>query len=353
VSWRALVVIGLVWLLLQVAVVPFFSAPIVVALITAPALSPVLDALIHRGLSRTAAALAVTGGTVIVITVVFALTVASLASSMNEILSTANLGVNNLHVGSAPAEFVNTFGGGIASTVTSLITGVATTTLGLAISILLVFFFLRDGPTWWHAIVQRIPGTRGPQVDQVGTSSVSILRGTMTGTAIVSFAGAVLQFITMAILGLPLAFPISVLMFFLGFIPYIGGFIATALGFLVALAVGSQLDIILMFIFTIVFNIVQGNIVQPLVFGKTVNVHPAVVLLAAPAGFAIAGVLGMVIVTPIYSIISHNWRTVLHMFDPEDTSPEASAPRASTPAAPAAVPPVVGREGPAVTGAGP
>jgi len=64
-------------------------------------------------------------------------------------------------------------------------------------------------------------------------------------------------------------------------------------------------------------------------------------------------VLGMVIVTPIYSIISHNWRTVLHMFDPEDTLPEASATRASTPTAPAAVPPVVGREGPAVTGAEP
>ena len=353
VSWRALVVIGLVWLLLQVTVVPFFSAPIVVALITAPALSPVLDALIRRGLSRTGAALAVTAGTVIVISVVFALTVVSLASSMTEILATANVGANNLQIGSAPAEIVSTFGGGVASTVASLIAGIAATAVGLAIAILLVFFFLRDGPTWWHAIVERIPGKRGPQVDQVGTSSVGILRGTMTGTAIVSFAGAVLQFITMTILGLPLAFPISVLMFFLGFIPYIGGFIATALGFLVAVAVGSQLDVILMFIFTIVFNIVQGNIVQPLVFGRTVNVHPAVVLLAAPAGFAIAGVLGMVIVTPIYSIISHNWRTVLHMFDPEDSVPEAAGARPSTPAAPAAVPPVVGREGPAISGAEP
>ena len=104
----------------------------------------------------------------------------------------------------------------------------------------------------------------------------------MVGTAIVSFAGAVMQWLTMTLLGLPLAIPISILMFFGGFIPYIGSFIVTMLGFLVAVAVGSTADIVLMGIFTIVFNIVQGNVVAPLVYGKTVSIHPAVVLLGAP-----------------------------------------------------------------------
>ena len=92
-----------------------------------------------------------------------------------------------------------------------------------------------------------------------------------------------------------------------------------------AVSVGSQADVILMFIFTIVFNIVQGNVVQPLVYGKTVNIHPAVVLMAIPAGGAIGGLLGMVIVVPIISIISHSWRTVLHLFDPEESQPVAAA----------------------------
>ena len=68
----------------------------------------------------------------------------------------------------------------------------------------------------------------------------------MVGTAIVSFAGAVMQWLTMTLLGLPLAIPISILMFFGGFIPYIGSFIVTMLGFLIAVAVGSTADIVLM-----------------------------------------------------------------------------------------------------------
>ena len=96
----------------------------------------------------------------------------------------------------------------------------------------------------------------------------------------------------MALLGLPLAFPIGVLTFFLSFIPYIGDLIATVLGFLVALAVGSTADVVLMGVFTIVINIVQGNIVAPLVYRRTVNLHPAIALMAAPAGAALGGSWG-------------------------------------------------------------
>ena len=136
----------------------------------------------------------------------------------------------------------------------------------------------------------------------------------------------------MFVLGLPLAFPISVLMFFAGFIPYIGSAIVTLLGFLVAVAVGDRIDIILMAIFTIVFNIVQGNVVAPLVYGKTVSVHPAVVLLAAPAGGAIGGILGMVMIVPIIAIISRTWRIVIHLFDPEDAATAPAPPTAAAPA---------------------
>ena len=93
----------------------------------------------------------------------------------------------------------------------------------------------------------------------------------------------------MVVLGLPLVLPIAVLSFFLGFIPYIGSFLATGLAFLVTVAVGSTTDIAIMAIWTIVFNIVQGNFVAPLVYGRAVSLHPAVVLLAIPAGNAIAG----------------------------------------------------------------
>ncbi len=93
----------------------------------------------------------------------------------------------------------------------------------------------------------------------------------------------------MLVLGIPLALPIFVLSFFLCFIPYIGGFISTGLALLVTIAVGTPTDIAIMVAWTLLFNLVTGNIVGPLVYGKTVHLHPAVVLVAIPAGSAIAG----------------------------------------------------------------
>ncbi len=66
-----------------------------------------------------------------------------------------------------------------------------------------------------------------------------------------------------------------------------------------------------MAIWTLVFNIVTGNIVTPLVYGRTVHLHPAVVLVAIPAGYSIAGILGMFIVVPAMAVVAATWRTVL------------------------------------------
>jgi putative heme transporter len=347
-SWRALVVLGLIWLVFQIAIVPFFSAPVVLAILVAPALSPVVGQLLARGMTRTRAVLAVIAATVAIIAVVLYVTIASLGESMGEIVDTTTAGAGKLGLGEAPQEVVASFGTGIAGTVASVITEAASTVILLMVSVLLVFFLLRDGSLWWSRILARVPGNRRDRINEVGVQAVDIMRGTMTGTAIASFAGAVLQWLTMFVLGLPLAFPISVLMFFAGFIPYVGSLIVTTLGFLIAVAVGDQTDIVLMAIFTIVFNLVQGNVVAPLVFGKTVSIHPAVVLLAAPAGAAIGGIMGMVLMVPILAIIKRTWRIVIHLFDPEyEQPPLASAARP----APAPPPPRAALDGPAVEGA--
>jgi predicted PurR-regulated permease PerM len=70
-----------------------------------------------------------------------------------------------------------------------------------------------------------------------------------------------------------------------------------------------------MAIFTIVFNIVQGNIVAPLVYSRVVSIHPAVVLVAIPAGNEVAGVIGMFLVVPFLGVVAATWRTVLRVLD--------------------------------------
>ena len=112
---------------------------------------------------------------------------------------------------------------------------------------------------------------------------------------------------------LPFAVPVAVLSFIACFIPYYGGFITTGLAFLIAVGYGTPTQIVIMFVYTIVFNLVQGNIVTPLVYNRTVHLHPAVVLLAIPAGGAVAGVAGMFLAVPILAVIATTWRTLLYV----------------------------------------
>ena len=83
-----------------------------------------------------------------------------------------------------------------------------------------------------------------------------------------------------------------------GFIPYIGQALTSLLAFLVALKYGTTQDVIIMGIYTIVMNVVQGSFIAPLVYGRAVSIHPAIVLLAIPAGGELAGVLGMFLAVP-------------------------------------------------------
>ena len=68
------------------------------------------------------------------------------------------------------------------------------------------------------------------------------------------------------------------------------------------------------------FNLIQGNVVTPLVYNRAVNLHPAVVLLAIPAGGAVAGIAGMFLAVPILAVISATWRTVLYVLGDRPTT---------------------------------
>jgi predicted PurR-regulated permease PerM len=163
-------------------------------------------------------------------------------------------------------------------------------------------------------------------VDRAAGRAFEVLGGYVIGTAAISFVGAASQFVIMVLLGLPLALPVFVLSFFLCFIPYIGSFISTGLALLIAVAAGSTGDLVIMGIWTIVFNIVQGNVVSPLVYGRTVHVHPAIVLLAIPAGAAVAGIVGMFLVVPAMGVLAATWRTALAIMGDRRLAPSPVEP---------------------------
>ncbi len=210
-----------------------------------------------------------------------------------------------------PSEAVASGARQAVRTIASMADAMAAVGTVTLLGILLAFYLLKDGDrlgAWFGTHLR--PGME-PAVRETGRRAFEVLGGYMIGTGAISFVGAGSQWLIMVVLGLPLALPIFVLSFFLGFIPYIGGFIATGLAFLIAVAAGDTFDIVVMGIWTLIFNIVAGNVVSPIVYGRTVHIHPAIVLVAIPAGAAIAGPIGMFIVVPALGIVAATWRTVL------------------------------------------
>jgi predicted PurR-regulated permease PerM len=317
-SWRALVVLALAIVVLRLIVVPIFSAPVVIAIVIACAMKPSADRLRARGFSPTRAALALTLGTALVITAVLVITLVSVVGELSPIVAQASIGASALGIGEVPVELVGAIGATLIPTGLALLRDAATAGVVVVAAALLTFFFLRDGAGWWARLLARVPADRRTVLGSAGSRAAQVLNGSTIGTGVVALFGAAAQWLTMTVLGLPLAFPIAVLTFFGGFIPYIGTFITTGLGFLVAVAAGDPIDVAVMAVFTLVLNIVQGNFVAPLVYGRTVHLHPAVVLLAAPIGAAFGGIVGMIVVVPIFGIVAATWRSVLYLFDPGD-----------------------------------
>ncbi len=316
-SWRCLIGLAFLGVAVLLAVqVPIVLIPVTLAIILAATLLPIYRLLRARGWSPTSAAGTVTVASIVITTVVVVLTIVSLATQMGPIVQAASAGAGQA-VASNPQVLAwlqplvsssSDFLGQAAQAVVSGSVGLAVVSV---IGVLLTFDFMRDGPRFWSFATSRLALWRRTEVEAAGGRAVGVLGGYMIGTGAIALFGAVSQFVIMAILGIPLALPLAVLSFFGGFIPYIGSILTTLLAFFVTLALGTPQDAAIMGVYTIVFNVVQGNFVAPIVYGRAVNIHPAIVLLAIPAGAALAGIAGMFLVVPFIGVFATTWRTAL------------------------------------------
>ena len=336
-GWRALVAIGLVAGAVLVATsVPLVVVPAILGLIFAATLKPLVGWLMGRGRShRGAVAIAVLGSTLI-IGAVLALTVTSLLEQASALGETVQQGADSANDSlggqlGLGADAVSSGVGALLELVVSLSDGLAAAATVVVLSVLLSYYFLRDGADAWARLMARTRSGAAAELSAAGARAFDVLSGYMIGTFAISFVGAASQLVIMVVLGLPLALPVFVLSLFGGFIPYIGGLLTTGLAFLIAVAVGTPVDILVMAIWTIVFNLVQGNIVAPLVYGKTTHIHPAIVLVAIPAGAALAGILGMFLIVPALGVVAATWRTLLAVMGSPEPGDESEASAAAEP----------------------
>ncbi len=193
---------------------------------------------------------------------------------------------------------------------------------GLIITLLLLFFFLKDGPVLWRWVVETCGGRKRRQLDEVAKRAYTALSGYVRGLAIVGVADATMIGAGLAILGIPLVLPLMLLTFLGAFVPLIGAFSAGLAAVLIALVAGGVVKALIVLGLVIAVQQVEGHLLYPLIMGRTVNVHPIAVILALAAGGIVAGIIGIFIAVPILTVAATVLSYVREQREPPPQPPE-------------------------------
>lgn len=185
---------------------------------------------------------------------------------------------------------------------------------GFFILVVVLFFFLKDGPQIWEFLLRPFEGARYERGRRIGASTVTTLGGYVRGTAVVAAVDAVFIGIGLAIVGVPLVIPLAVLVFVLAFIPLVGATLAGILAALVALVAVGPIEALIVVGIVVLVNQLEGDFLQPVVMGRTLSLHPLVILIALTAGTVLAGLTGAILAVPIAASI---WRAIQVWDGPE------------------------------------
>ena len=200
----------------------------------------------------------------------------------------------------AVVDFVTSsqFGSGAiagVSAITSFVTG-------LVLMIVVLFFFLKDGPQIWQFLLRPFHGAGLARAERAGDKTVATLGSYVRGTAAVAAVDAVGIGIGLLFLGVPLALPLGALVFILAFIPIVGATLAGILAALVALVANGPLSAVLVVGVVVLVNQLEGNFLQPVLMGRALKLHSLVILLALTIGTVLSGVLGAILAVPIAAV---------------------------------------------------
>jgi predicted PurR-regulated permease PerM len=228
--------------------------------------------------------------------------------------------VDLTQVGQQIREWVTQNGGSLAGRALGG-AGVAVELLtGLALAVFCSVFFLSSGSRIWTWLLSQAGGT-GRRVDGAARAGWATFAGYTRGIVIIAATNAVLVFVALLILRVPLAFPLAVLTFFAAFIPLIGSPIALFVATLVALAARGPVIALLVLALIVVIGQIEGHLLHPLVMSRAVNLHPLAVALTVASGTVIAGVIGAVVAVPLVAVAWTVWRTLRAQQSPNDGRP--------------------------------
>jgi len=203
-------------------------------------------------------------------------------------------------------------------------TAVGHTVAGAFIILFASYFFMADGALIWNWVVRLFPRAGRMRADSSGRVAWRSLTQFVRATVLVAATDAIGIMIVAASLGLPLVWPIGVLVFLGAFVPMVGAFISGTAAVLVALVAKGPVVALIMFGGVILVQQIEAHVLQPFLMGRFVSVHPLGVIVAIAIGVLVAGIPGALIAVPLVASLN---AVGLHLAEP----PTAEEPPDSEP----------------------
>jgi predicted PurR-regulated permease PerM len=314
-----------VLLILAVAMVSVYALmqikllviPVLIALILAAAIGPFVNMLRRRGIPGGLATGIAFIGLLLLLAGVSTVIYFSVRNQWGELAQQATSGLDELEqfllTGPVPIEQeqLNEAREGLIQFATSsqvrsgAITGLSVVTefiTGATLMVVILFFFLKDGAKIWNFFLRPFTGQREAKLRRVGSRTLEVLGGYVRGTAIVALVDTVAIGAALVILQVPLAFPLAIVVFMTAFIPLVGATVAGILAALVALVANGPVVALIVVAVVVAVNQLEGDLLQPVVMGKSLQLHALVILMALTAGTILAGIVGAVLSVPLAAV---------------------------------------------------
>ncbi|ORB47138.1 AI-2E family transporter [Mycobacterium persicum] len=328
-SWRLLVIfaaaLAVIWVISKLEII---VVPVLLALILSALLVPVVDWLDLRRVPRGAAVSLVLLGGFAILGGILAFVISQFIVGLPDLVKQVERSIDSSRrwliegpahlrreqIDNAGNAAIEALRDNQAKLTSGAISTAATITELLTAAVLVLFtliFFLYGGRNIWQYVVKIVPAPARDRVLEAGRAGYSSLIGYVRATFLVALTDAIGVGTGLAIMGVPLALPLASLVFLGAFIPLLGALISGLLAVVVALLAKGMVYALITLGLLIAVNQLEAHLLQPLVMGRAVSIHPLAVVLAISTGGVLAGIVGALLAVPTVAFLNNAMQVLL------------------------------------------
>jgi putative heme transporter len=328
-AWRLLVILAaLVALLWVVEKLEIIVVPVLLALVISALLVPAVDWMDRRGLPRGAAVAVVMLGGFAILGGILTFVISQFVDGLPDLTEQVTRSIDSIRkwliegpahlrseqITNAGNSAIQALHNNQSKLTSGALSTAATITELVTAAVLVLFtliFFLYGGRNIWQYVAKIFPAGVRERVLEAGRAGYGSLIGYVRATFLVALTDAAGVGAGLAIMGVPLALPLASLVFLGAFIPLIGALVAGFLAVVVALLAKGIIYALLTLGLLIVVAQLEAHLLQPLVMGRAVSIHPLGVVLAISTGGVLAGIVGALLAVPTVAFFNNAIQVLL------------------------------------------